>query len=85
MDSRSRKPTFRLRGPGDLLGLRQSGLPSFRVLDFTQDTHLIETARSDVKAALSRDPALTSDRGKAIRRARDLFAPRIAATIVEDS
>jgi ATP-dependent DNA helicase RecG len=76
---------FRLRGPGDLLGLRQSGLPSFRVLDFTQDTHLIETARSDVKAALSRDPALTSDRGKAIKRARDLFAPRIASQIAEET
>jgi ATP-dependent DNA helicase RecG len=74
---------FRLRGPGDLLGLRQSGLPSFRVLDFSQDTHLIETARSDVKAALSRDPALTSDRGKAVKRARDLFAPRIASLVAE--
>ena len=74
---------FRLRGPGDLLGLRQSGLPTFRVLDFTQDTHLIETARSDAKAILARDPALTSPRGQAVKRARDLFAPRIASLISE--
>ena len=38
---------FKLRGPGDLLGLRQSGLPAFRVLDLMQDTSLIETARTD--------------------------------------
>jgi ATP-dependent DNA helicase RecG len=74
---------FRLRGPGDLLGLRQSGLPSFRVLDFTKDTHLIETARSDARAALARDPALTSPRGAAVKRARDLFAPRIASLVNE--
>jgi ATP-dependent DNA helicase RecG len=74
---------FRLRGPGDLLGLRQSGLPAFRVLDLMQDTHLIETARSDAKAILARDPALTSDRGHAVRRARDLLAPRIASLVSE--
>ncbi len=74
---------FRLRGPGDLLGLRQSGLPTFRVLDFTQDTHLIETARTDAKSILARDPALTAPRGQAVKRARDLFAPRIASMISE--
>jgi ATP-dependent DNA helicase RecG len=74
---------FRLRGPGDLLGLRQSGLPTFRVLDLSQDTSLIETARSDAKSILMADPNLEGARGVAVRRARDLFAPRIASMVTE--
>ncbi len=74
---------FRLRGPGDLLGLRQSGLPAFRVLDIMQDTNLIETARTDSKSILMADPRLEGARGTAVRRARDLFAPRIASMVTE--
>jgi ATP-dependent DNA helicase RecG len=69
---------FRLRGPGDLLGLRQSGLPAFRVLELARDANLIETARTDAKSVLMADPTLAGARGVAVRRARDLFAPRIA-------
>ena len=74
---------FRLRGPGDLLGLRQSGLPAFRVLNLVTDTNLIETARTDAKSILASDPHLEGARGAAVRRARDLFAPRIASMIAE--
>ena len=76
---------FRLRGPGDVLGLRQSGLPTFRVLDLSRDTNLIEIARTDAKSVLVADPTLAGTRGKAVLRARDLFAPRIAAQISESS
>ena len=76
---------FRLRGPGDVLGLRQSGLPTFRVLDLSRDTNLIEIARTDAKSVLMADPTLAGPRGKAVLRARDLFAPRIAAQISESS
>jgi ATP-dependent DNA helicase RecG len=76
---------FRLRGPGDMLGLRQSGLPTFRVLDLSRDTSLVETARTDSKSILGRDPELASMRGLAVRRARDLFAPRIASMVTEAS
>jgi ATP-dependent DNA helicase RecG len=74
---------FRLRGPGDLLGLRQSGLPAFRVLELARDANLIETARTDAKSVLMADPALAGPRGVAVRRARDLFAPRIADMMAE--
>jgi ATP-dependent DNA helicase RecG len=33
------------RGPGEMAGLRQSGLPEFRFVDLTRDRELIETAR----------------------------------------
>ncbi len=75
---------FRLRGPGDILGLRQSGAADFRVLDITQDTNLIEIARTDAKSILMGDPALTGPRGVAVRLARDLFAPRIAQMVAEN-
>jgi ATP-dependent DNA helicase RecG len=75
---------FRLRGPGDLLGLRQSGLPTFRVLNIAEDANLIETARTDAKSVLMADPRLEGARGTAARRARDLFAPRIASMVTEN-
>lgn len=74
---------FKLRGPGDLLGLRQSGLPTFRVLNLSEDANLIETARTDAKSVLAADPHLEGARGKAVRRVRDLFAPRLSSTIAE--
>ncbi|RYZ09608.1 MAG: ATP-dependent DNA helicase RecG [Alphaproteobacteria bacterium] len=74
---------FKLRGPGDLLGLRQSGLPTFRVLNISEDANLIETARTDVKSVLASDPRLEGARGQAVRRVRDLFAPRLSSTIAE--
>ncbi len=74
---------FKLRGPGDLLGLRQSGMPTFRVLKISEDANLIETARTDAKSVLAADPRLEGARGTAVRRVRDLFAPRLSSTIAE--
>jgi ATP-dependent DNA helicase RecG len=74
---------FRLRGPGDILGLRQSGAAEFRVLDIMQDSNLIEIARTDAKSILMGDPSLVGPRGVAVRRARDLFAPRIAQMVAD--
>ncbi|MAP95506.1 MAG: ATP-dependent DNA helicase RecG [Ponticaulis sp.] len=36
---------FKLRGPGDILGLAQSGLPDFRFVDLTQDQNLLDISR----------------------------------------
>jgi ATP-dependent DNA helicase RecG len=41
---------FRLRGPGDLLGTRQSGVPAFRAADLLNDLPLLEQAREDAFA-----------------------------------
>lgn len=38
-----------IRGPGELLGLRQSGLPDFKLADLKEDTSMIEQTREDVK------------------------------------
>ena len=49
---------LKLRGPGELLGQDQSGLPSFRFADLRTDLALVERARAIAKALLARPPAL---------------------------
>jgi ATP-dependent DNA helicase RecG len=46
---------LRLRGPGEVLGTRQSGLPTLRVANLLRDEDLMETARSEAVAALGAD------------------------------
>ncbi len=43
---------LRLRGPGEFIGYRQSGLPSFRYLNFIQDLRMIEAATHDAETIL---------------------------------
>ncbi len=37
-----------LRGPGDILGVRQSGMPNFKFIDLKSDLEIIQNARNDV-------------------------------------
>jgi ATP-dependent DNA helicase RecG len=51
---------LRFRGPGDLLGTAQSGLPPLRVADLLQDADLLDEARGIARSILDRDPELQS-------------------------
>jgi ATP-dependent DNA helicase RecG len=64
---------LRLRGEGDVLGTRQSGLPGFRVARLEAHGALIQAARDDAVLILRRDPDLGSERGKALRLLLYLF------------
>ena len=64
---------FRLRGGGDLLGKRQSGLPGFRLGDPAEHAGLLHMADRDAAVLLDRDPALSSPRGQAARMLLRLF------------
>ena len=65
---------LRLRGEGDLLGTRQSGLPGFRIARLEAHGGLLKAAREDASLVLNRDPKLSSPRGQALRQLLYLFA-----------
>jgi ATP-dependent DNA helicase RecG len=64
---------WRLRGAGDPLGLRQSGLPDFKLADIEAHADLIELANDWAKLIVARDPELTEDTGQALRHLLYLF------------
>ncbi len=64
---------LRLRGAGELLGVKQSGMPKFRFADLSVHGELLATARDDSKLILGRDPELKSPRGEALRTLLYLF------------
>ena len=57
---------LKLRGEGDVLGTRQSGMPSFRIASPDAHGHLLAAARDDAQLIMARDPVLASERGKAL-------------------
>jgi len=50
---------LRLRGPGDLLGTAQTGLPPLRLGDLLRDGNLMTEARRMAHSILSEDPGLS--------------------------
>jgi ATP-dependent DNA helicase RecG len=64
---------LRLRGAGELLGTRQSGLPEFHLADLTVHGELLAAARDDARLILERDPDLETTRGRALRTLLYLF------------
>ena len=64
---------LRLRGPGEMLGRRQSGLEEFRLADPSAHADLLAVAHDDARLILSRDPDLKSPRGEALKILLYLF------------
>ncbi len=64
---------LKLRGAGELLGTRQSGLPQFKIADLAQHSDLLAVARDDATLILGKDPHLKSERGEALRTLLYLF------------
>lgn len=62
-----------LRGGGEILGTRQSGMPTFRLADIAAHGDLLVAARDDTKLILQRDEHLESERGKALKTLLYLF------------
>lgn len=64
---------LRLRGAGEVLGTRQSGLPMFRLVSMEAHGALMQAARDDARLILERDDDLQSERGQALRVLLYLF------------
>lgn len=59
---------FRLRGPGDMLGWRQHGLPPFRIADLVRDADIVLKAREIAQQLISADPELNDSAWSRMRR-----------------
>lgn len=59
---------LRLRGPGELLGTRQHGLPELRVADLVADGDLLRMAQRDAESIVHEDSRLAAPEHAALRR-----------------
>jgi ATP-dependent DNA helicase RecG len=64
---------LKLRGAGEVLGTRQSGLPDMHFADLAVHGELLQAARDDARLVVERDPDLRSERGEALRALLYLF------------
>ncbi|HVP85388.1 MAG TPA: ATP-dependent DNA helicase RecG [Rhizomicrobium sp.] len=64
---------LRLRGAGELLGIKQSGMPEFHLADIAVHGELLQAARDDAAMIVGRDPELKTSRGEALRVLLYLF------------
>ena len=59
---------FELRGPGDLFGTRQHGLPPLRIADMLRDAPIVEEARQDAIRLVESDPDLQNPAYERLKR-----------------
>ena len=52
---------LRFRGPGQVLGTKQSGLPDFALASLAEDSDVLELARAEARKLLDSDPQLTNN------------------------
>ena len=62
-----------LRGAGDILGTKQSGLPKFKLANLDEHRDLLAMARDDARLTIEKDPRLESERGQALKVLLHLF------------
>lgn len=73
---------LKLRGGGEVLGTRQSGLPGYRLASLDLHADLMQAARDDAKLVMARDPGLTGERGEALRVLLYLFGRDDAVRLI---
>ncbi len=57
-----------LRGPGDFFGIRQSGLPEFKLANLLKDINVLKDAQSVAKEIINTDPNLTTKENSVLKR-----------------
>ena len=71
-----------LRGQGDVLGTRQSGMPGYRLAVPDVHRHLLDYAHDDAKDALAANPGLIGAEGEALRTLLYLFRKDTAIQLI---
>ena len=64
---------LRLRGPGDLMGVQQSGLLDLKIADLGQDGKILQAAREAAKQLIREDPMLTHSEHLSIKTQLDFI------------
>ena len=59
---------MKLRGPGDVMGTKQSGLPDFKFLDLASDHEIIASARKEAFELVSQDPELVNPKNSCLKK-----------------
>ena len=59
MDFAIAEQDLRIRGPGEMMGTRQSGIPEFRVMNLVRDATALEQARQEAFAMMEQDSQLS--------------------------
>ena len=67
-----------IRGPGEVLGKKQSGMPNFKIADLTYDKDIFENIRIETNKIINEDPYLKTEKGKNIKNLLYLFEKDIA-------
>ena len=65
---------LRLRGPGDFLGIRQSGLMDFKIADIFQDAEVLKQAGEAAGTILSLDPELSLEQNERLKDCLESYA-----------
>ncbi|MCX7324838.1 MAG: ATP-dependent DNA helicase RecG [Hyphomicrobiales bacterium] len=73
---------LKLRGEGEVLGTRQSGMPGFRIAQPDLDADLLAAARDDARLIVEKDPELMTQRGQALRMLLYLFEREAAVRLI---
>lgn len=59
---------LKLRGPGDFLGTKQSGLPDFKVADIVEDQFILAQAKEKARDLIYKDADLVQDEHRSLRK-----------------
>ncbi|HEX4354282.1 MAG TPA: helicase-related protein, partial [Polyangiales bacterium] len=76
---------LRLRGPGELFGHRQSGLPGFRFGDLRRDAPVLARAREAAQQVIAGDPELERPEHQAARRALARWNEGVRSVVREEA
>ena len=67
-----------IRGPGEILGKKQSGIPSFKLADLTYDADLLKDAREAATEIINTNPKLNNNHGNNLKELLYLFERDVA-------